>query len=318
MLDVAYHEEATYANVDTNHHPPFESHTADTNKGGNFLILPQRAIFDPRLSDRTKVVLAALASYANKDRVCIVAQATLAKRLGTQRQRINACIVDLATYGYLEIYHRGAEGRRGRGSNGYRLLFDSRGFFVTPGGHKYPFESQGNDTNTPDDTDLSPSERSQIFVSQKTGYLSPSGRTALTVPSGTVPVKREEISDVSVPEADSEQHRDARARAPEDLATDLRANLTTKHERRELWQRVIGVLNVPKSQRQEWLDPCTLYEPTTHNFLLVAPTRGVKQFVDMHWGVAIWCELQKMQHAECELALDYGAPPNAKQRSISA
>jgi Helix-turn-helix domain len=114
-----------------------------------------------------------------------------------------------------------------------------------------------------------------------------------------------------------EESGDACAR--EDISLDLRKSLDAKQERRDLWQRVVRVLNVRRVDRQEWLDPCTLYEATPHNFLLVAVTRAQQVYVDTHWGIAIWRELTMMQDdADCTLALDYGAPQPQKQRSISA
>lgn len=88
--------------------------------------------------------------------------------------------------------------------------------------------------------------------------------------------------------------------------------------RRELWQDVVRILNVTHAQREFYLDPCTLYELAPQRFLLRAKTAEQQRQVDMRWGMAIKIELKHLLRADCTLALDYGAPPHAQQRSISA
>lgn len=279
--------------------------------GPSFCIMPSAAVFDPRLTDRTKCVLMALAAYANKDRVCIVGQTTLAKRLGTFRQRVNEAVTDLAEYGYLEIFHRGAQGRRGRGSNGYRLLFDNRGIFVTAGGHKPPIESPSADTNTLVSSDLSPSDRTQLFVSGNEGYLCPPQRTALTVSLLTGSVSGEsDPKGTSFPEQ-REQDRFARP------SSSLVEPLSPQTERRDLWRQVKAILladGTIRGARTVWLDTCALYEPQPHSYTLTTATTQQRDMV-RGWTEIIHLELQRVTKTDCTLGVECA---KQKQRSTVA
>jgi hypothetical protein len=120
-----------------------------------------------------------------------------------------------------------------------------------------------------------------------------------------------------------EQKGYADARARETITTSLRARLDPKQKRRELWDRVCAVLTadgtVSKGMRQQWLDHCMLWEPTSGNYLLLAVTREQMRQVDMRWRTQIRLELDKMIRARTTLALDFGAPALAQQqRGMSA
>lgn len=78
-----------------------------------------RAIFDPTLSDRSVRILAALATFADKNRVCDPRQADLAVEFGVTRQAIAKQIHELVVRGYVKVERGGFPAR-----NVYRLILD--------------------------------------------------------------------------------------------------------------------------------------------------------------------------------------------------
>jgi DNA-binding transcriptional ArsR family regulator len=89
---------------------------------GQFSRLPAAAVFDRNVTNGNLRVLAALATYADKEGWCYPALGTLAKGLGVSRQAIQNHMRRLRLAGYVEAQVR----RRptgGFGPNLYRLIY---------------------------------------------------------------------------------------------------------------------------------------------------------------------------------------------------
>lgn len=97
--------------------------TDDRTTGGRFARVPAAAVFDSRLSAEAKVVLAALAVYADKDGLCWPAVSTLANRLGRTRRAVQLQLRTLEAAGYVLTVRRLRNRRGGYGTNGYQLVF---------------------------------------------------------------------------------------------------------------------------------------------------------------------------------------------------
>jgi hypothetical protein len=82
------------------------------------------AVYDERVTPTGLRVLAALASYADKNSFCYPAQGTIARRLKMGRRTIQRQIASLDRLGYLLIEPRvRTDGRGGYAPNGYMLQF---------------------------------------------------------------------------------------------------------------------------------------------------------------------------------------------------
>jgi hypothetical protein len=89
-----------------------------------FARLPLAVVFDRRLPAATLRVLAALATYTNRENHCFPAVTTLAKRLGLKSRAVQYQLRRLEALGYLKTVRRSRDdGRGGSGSNGYTILF---------------------------------------------------------------------------------------------------------------------------------------------------------------------------------------------------
>lgn len=91
---------------------------------GRFSRLSMAAVYDERVTPTGLRVLAALASYADKNSFCYPAQGTIARRLKMGRRTIQRQIASLDRLGYLLIEPRVRnDGRGGYAPNGYMLQF---------------------------------------------------------------------------------------------------------------------------------------------------------------------------------------------------
>ena len=93
--------------------------------GPRYSILPARAVFDKRLTNADKVVLAALGTYTNGEGWCWPSQKELTDKLDIARSTVCAAIKKLSSpdIGYLEVAPRTTKGR-GKVGNQYRVKLD--------------------------------------------------------------------------------------------------------------------------------------------------------------------------------------------------
>lgn len=89
---------------------------------GRFVRLAAAAVFDARLSAEAVRVLAAFASYADRNGQCWPAVGTVAERLGVTRRAIQYALKHLEQAGYLVKEHQ-TRARGGYGTSKYTLLF---------------------------------------------------------------------------------------------------------------------------------------------------------------------------------------------------
>lgn len=100
-------------------------HDREMASGPRYSILPARAVFDKRLTNADKVVLAALGTYTNGEGWCWPSQKELTDRLEIARSTVCAAIKKLSAkeFGYLEVQPRTTKGR-GKVGNQYRVKLD--------------------------------------------------------------------------------------------------------------------------------------------------------------------------------------------------
>jgi len=111
--------------------------------GARYSIFAARAVFDARLTNTAKIVLAALGTYTDKEGWCHPSQATLAARLGIGRPAVSASINMLVDCGYVMVRARTASGR-GKIGNEYRVVTD------LPNASERPMSSSDDNGKTPD------------------------------------------------------------------------------------------------------------------------------------------------------------------------
>jgi hypothetical protein len=78
-------------------------------RSGAFSIIPAAAVFDTRLSNADIRVLAALGTYADKQRRCWPAVPTLARRTGMSARHVYRCLEALAQSGFVAIESRSGQ-----------------------------------------------------------------------------------------------------------------------------------------------------------------------------------------------------------------
>jgi hypothetical protein len=100
-------------------------HDSGMSSGPRYSILPARAVFDKRLTNADKVVLAALGTYTNGEGWCWPSQKELTDKLDIARSTVCAAIKKLSSsdIGYLEVAPRTTKGR-GKVGNQYRVKLD--------------------------------------------------------------------------------------------------------------------------------------------------------------------------------------------------
>jgi hypothetical protein len=100
-------------------------HDSSMSSGPRYSILPARAVFDKRLTNADKVVLAALGTYTNGEGWCWPSQKELTDKLDIARSTVCAAIKKLSSsdIGYLEVAPRTTKGR-GKVGNQYRVKLD--------------------------------------------------------------------------------------------------------------------------------------------------------------------------------------------------
>ena len=100
-------------------------HDGEMSSGPRYSILPARAVFDKRLTNADKVVLAALGTYTNGEGWCWPSQKELTDKLDIARSTVCAAIKKLSgkDFGYLEVAPRTTKGR-GKVGNQYRVKLD--------------------------------------------------------------------------------------------------------------------------------------------------------------------------------------------------
>lgn len=93
-------------------------------RGGQFAALPARAIDDRRLRPAAVMVLAALATYADRDGWAYPSISTISDRLRVTRQAVQRQISILVEAGYLIVAARFRQDG-GRSSNQYRIIYSA-------------------------------------------------------------------------------------------------------------------------------------------------------------------------------------------------
>ena len=85
------------------------------------VVLPIKAVFDPKISHGALHVLAALCSYCNRAGITWVSQTRLAKELNITQQAVAKQFKQLRELGYLETVKKGFKGER---TDTLRVIFD--------------------------------------------------------------------------------------------------------------------------------------------------------------------------------------------------
>ena len=85
------------------------------------VVLPIKAVFDPKISHGALHVLAALCSYCNRAGITWVSQTRLAKELNITQQAVAKQFKQLRDCGYLETVKKGFKGER---TDTLRVIFD--------------------------------------------------------------------------------------------------------------------------------------------------------------------------------------------------
>jgi hypothetical protein len=96
---------------------------AKNQHSGRFLIIPARAIDDPRLGKGALLTLCALGSYSDRDGWSWPSISTLAHRLRVSRRHIISCIKQLVDLHYVESKPRFDKFGKQQ-TNTYRILHD--------------------------------------------------------------------------------------------------------------------------------------------------------------------------------------------------
>src|SRR5258708_8356120 len=225
--------------------------------GPGFCILPSAAVFDPLLSLAALRVLAALATYADRDRMCSPAQRTLARRLSLSLRAINGAVAQLVECNYVELARRGLKGGKGgRTSNVYRLLFDTHGEPVMRTPMRSSDQVTRTDTRittTPVDDLHAPDCAQPVTRTDVRRLSAPDCALSVSLLTGSAPTS---VSALEDPQKQSEQERATRA-DPEPSAarkTPAPAEPDLGPEQRDLWERVKQVLaadgTISKAQRE--------------------------------------------------------------------
>ena len=97
--------------------------TRRTGKIPPFGILPSKPLFDTRLSNWAKVVLATMCCHTNKTRICWAAQRTIATKLKVSRQHVNNAYSDLRKAGAIVQHEKVIRKNGGKGITRFRIVF---------------------------------------------------------------------------------------------------------------------------------------------------------------------------------------------------
>lgn len=117
---------------------------------GRFSRMPAAAVFDRRLKPEAKMVLAAFATYADRDGLCWPSLATIGNRLGMKDRMVQRWVKVLKETGYL-IKLPAVQTDGGRRLKPHKVLYPDPDEVLNTSPHDAFNDCEGNEKASPDD-----------------------------------------------------------------------------------------------------------------------------------------------------------------------
>lgn len=146
-----------------------------SSRSGTLSIIQAAAIDDRRMGASALRVLVALGTYADSDGWCWPKQRQLAARIGVTRQAVSRALLELESYGYIEIHRQHDEATGSQIASRYRVVMEfvlADEFRRTPqpdiaGGIKVALRPPQPDVAPPATPEIAPPATSDVAPSKR-------------------------------------------------------------------------------------------------------------------------------------------------------